>query len=321
METNVLLPRSETYQNLPVGWSCREPNHTMTATPLLSPLGLGTGRLASLGSRTTTRNTSFLLNTAIDQGIRVIDTADTYGSGDSERAIGKALGVRARSEFFLITKAGLRHVAMPAAFSPLNQIGKKFVQLGSPRRNFSKQYLLRCIEASLKRLRMEYVDAFLLHAVETGEPTAETWEALDLIRSKGLSRMTGISTGDLAVVREGLAAGQVSIVETPISASARSAREICDLCFSHGVAIVGNEVLKPRAMTPEQADRWNLLRLKYGLADTSTIHLLIAYALTRPAVRCAVVGSTSPEHLVENLNAIHYKDHTALFEELKELFR
>ena len=293
----------------------------MTATPLLSPLGLGTGRLASLGASTPPKEASILLNTAIDHGIRVIDTADTYGSGDSERAIGRALRGRNRNDFFLITKAGFPHVALPAAFSPLNQIGKKVLQLGSPKRNFSKSYLVRCLEASLKRLQMEYVDAFLLHAAKDGEPTAETWEALELLRSKGLSRMTGVSTSDVEVVRQGLAAGQVSIVETPVSASAKSSQEICDLCFYHGIEIVGNEVLKPRKMTPEQEDKWKLLRFKYRLGDASTIHLLIAYALAQPAVRSAVVGSSSHEHVVGNLKAVSYKDHTALFEGMKELFR
>jgi len=262
-----------------------------------------------------------LLYTALDHGIRVIDTADTYASGDSERTIGKSLGSRARSDFFLITKAGFPHVALPAAFSPLNQIGKKLLQLGSPKRNFSKTYLIRCLEASLKRLRMEYVDAFLLHAAKTGEPTAETWEALAYIRGKGLSRLTGVSTSDPEVVREGLAAGQVSIVETPVSAVAESSREICNLCFSNGIAIVGNEVLKSREMTPEQKLKWNSIRLLRGLSEASPIHLMIAYALAQPAVQCAVVGSSSPQHLVENLKALSYKGQTTFFEEMRELFR
>ncbi|WP_433983092.1 aldo/keto reductase [Tunturiibacter empetritectus] len=93
------------------------------ATPI-SRMGLGTGRLASLGSSLTRRQAIGLIHAAIDHDIRVIDTADTYGSGDSERVIGAALKERRRDDCFLITKAGFAHVALPAAFSPLNQIGK-----------------------------------------------------------------------------------------------------------------------------------------------------------------------------------------------------
>lgn len=294
--------------------------YKMTVMPPISPIGLGTGRLASLGSRITSKDRSMLLNKAIDYGIRVVDTADTYGSGDSERAIGNALRSRPRSDFFLITKAGLPHVALPAGFSPLNQIGKKLLLLSSPKKDFSKVYLLRSVEASLRRLRMDYVDAFLLHAATAGEPTRESWEALELIRSRGLCRLTGVSSSDPELVRQGIATGQVLLVETPISASARSAAEICKLCSAHGIAIVGNEVLKPRGMTPEQGVKWNFLRAKHGLQDASTIHLLIAYALAQPAVESAVVGSSSPTHLLENLKALSFMDRAGLFEEMKEVF-
>jgi len=287
----------------------------------LSPIGLGTGRLASLGSRATSKEAFILLNNAIDHGIRVVDTADTYGSGDSERTIGNALRSRPRSDFFVITKAGLPRVALPAAFSPLNQIGKKLLLLSSPKRDFSKAYLIRSVEASLKRLRMDYVDAFLLHAARAGEPTIESWEALEIIRSRGLSRLTGVSSSDPELVRQGIATGQVLLVETPVSASARNAAEICALCSAHRVTVVGNEVLKPKHMTPEQEAKWNVLRARHGLGVTPTIHLLIAYALAQPAVGSAVIGSSSINHLLDNLKSLSFTDRLGLFEEMKDFFQ
>jgi pyridoxine 4-dehydrogenase len=294
----------------------------MTLAPSLTPLGLGTGRLASLGSGISQSASSLLIQTALDNGIRVIDTADTYGSGDSERTIGGALRGRRREEFFLITKAGFPHVALPAAFSPLNQIGKKLLQVASPKRNFSKKYLIRCVEASLKRLRLEYVDAFLLHAAVAGEPSSETWEALNEIRTRGLSRLTGISTKDAEVLRQGIASGQVSIVETPISSEAKNAVEICHICASNDVTLIANEVLKPRLNLQHRSAQWNAMRARHGASECSTIHLLIAYALAQPAVKSVAIGSTSPTHLVENLRALQYvQQHEGLFKEMKEAFQ
>jgi pyridoxine 4-dehydrogenase len=294
----------------------------MTSLPLLSPLGLGTGRLASLGSRLSRRDSTLLIQTALDHGIRVIDTADAYGSGDSERAIGVALKGRRREDYTLITKAGLPHVALPAALSPLNQVGKKLLQFTSPAKNFSKGYLVRCAQLSLKRLGTDCVDVFLLHSAETGETSTESWEALNEIRDQGLSRLTGVSTSDPEVVRQGISSGQVSIVETPISLTVPHAEEIGRLCASHDVHLVANECLKPRALLLERAAVWDQMRSRHGVKEVSTILLLIAYASAQQGVSSVIIGSKSPEHLVENIQALQYRENMrGLFEEMKETFQ
>jgi pyridoxine 4-dehydrogenase len=287
----------------------------------VSRMGLGTGRLASFGSALTRHQTNLLIHTAIDNGIRVIDTADTYGSGDSERAIGAALQERCRDDCFLITKAGFPHVALPAVLSPLNQIGKKLLQKVSPARNFSKPYLLRCVERSLKRLGTDHVDAFLLHEAVAGEPSPQSWEALEEIRARGMSRFTGVSTSDPEVVRQGIASGQVAIVETPVSLAAPYAEEIGRLCASHEVQIVANEVLKPQAALHGCGSAWDLIRERHGVSTVSTVHLLIAYAAARQGVHTVLIGTKSTSHLVENLQALEYSfGMQALFAEMKEAF-
>jgi pyridoxine 4-dehydrogenase len=294
----------------------------MTSTPPLSPLGLGTGRLASLGSRLSRRESTLLIHTALDHGIRVIDTADAYGSGDSERAIGVALKDRRREDYTIITKAGLPHVALPAALSPLNQVGKKLLQFTSPTKNFSKRYLVRCAQLSLKRLGTDSVDAFLLHSAETGEPSTESWEALHEIRNQGLSRLTGVSTSDPEVVRQGISSGQVSIVETPISLTAPHAEEIGRLCASHNIYLVANECLKPREILVERGAVWDQMRSRHGVNEVSTILLLIAYASAQQGVSSVIIGSKSPEHLIENIQALQYRENMRrLFEEMKEAFQ
>ena len=290
------------------------------ATPI-SRLGLGTGRLASLGSQLRRDEAIALIHAAIDHGIKVIDTADTYGSGDSERVIGAALKDRRREDCFLITKAGFAHVALPAALSPLNQIGKKLKQKISPGRNFSKAYLVRSIERSLRRLGTDHVDAFLLHAAVNGEPTDESWAALEEIRTKGMSRLTGVSTSDPEVVRQGLASGQVMIVETPVSLLSPNAERIGALCAEGQVPLVANEVLKPQRMLKERAAEWSAMRERYGVGGTGTPQLLIAYAAAARGVSTVLIGTLSASHLAENVRALEFGDEMrGLFAEMKEVF-
>jgi pyridoxine 4-dehydrogenase len=289
------------------------------ATPI-SRMGLGTGRLASVGSKLTRQQAIALIHAAIDHDIKVIDTADTYGSGDSERVIGAAIKGR-REDCFLITKAGFAHVALPAAFSPLNQIGKKLKQKISPGRDFSKAYLLRSIERSLSRLGTDHVDAFLLHAAVAGEPTDESWAALEEIRTKGMSRLTGVSTSDPDVVRQGLASGQVMIVETPVSLLAPNAERIGALCAEGQVPLVANEVLKPQRMLNERVTEWSAMRERYGVGATATPQLLIAYAAAARGVSTVLIGTLSAGHLVENVRALEFGDEIrGLFTEMKEVF-
>lgn len=293
----------------------------MQAVHTMSRLGLGTGRLASLGSKLTAAQRTTLIHTALDNGIRVLDTADTYASGDSERSIAMALKDRHRDDCFLITKAGFSHVALPAMLSPLNQIGKKFVQKLAPGRNFRKAYLLRAIERSLKRLGTDHVDAFLLHAAVAGEPTSETWEALEQIRTKGMSRATGLSSSDPHLVQEGLSTGQVSIVETPVSLVAPSAAAILELCAARNIPVVANEVLKPQALLKIRANDWNALQTSRGLTSDSTVNLLIAFAAAQLAVVTTLVGTTSAEHLINNLGALPFiSSQSSLFSEMKATF-
>ncbi len=271
----------------------------MTTENGLSPFGLGTSRLASLGSALTRKEASGLIQYALDHGVTTIDTADTYGSGDSERLIGCALGQR-RKECFLMTKAGFSYADFPPSLHPLNQIATKVLRKVSPRQKFSKSQLLRAIEKSLKRLCTDYVDAFFLH-----EPMAclaeESWEALYQIRRRGLSRLTGISTHSAGVAEQGVASGQVQIFQTPISPEAEGRDGLLALCLENSIPVIANEVLKPRLKLERMGEGWSDLSAKVGGGKISNPRLLIAYAASRPGVRTVLIGTKSTHHLLHNI--------------------
>ena len=89
----------------------------------VSVLGLGTGRLASLGAGGSLSHAARLLDAAADLGISFIDTADTYGSTQAERWLGELMHKRVR--FVVAAKCGLATVDLPRPLRPLNQPAKK----------------------------------------------------------------------------------------------------------------------------------------------------------------------------------------------------
>jgi len=115
-----------------------------------------------------------LLDIALEAGVNLVDTADVYSAGMAEEILGQAMGNR-RDQFLLATKACFRSEPGP------NGVGT------------SRFHLLRACEASLRRLRTDYIDLYQLHGFDALTPIEETLRALeDLIRS-GKVRYIGCS--------------------------------------------------------------------------------------------------------------------------------
>ena len=109
-----------------------------------------------------------LLQQAVDRGINFFDTADLYDKGENEKVVGKALNQK-RKQLVIATKVG-------------NQWRKD----GSgwdwnPR----KEYILKAVEESLKRLQTDYIDLYQLHGGTIDDPMDETIEAFELLKSQG----------------------------------------------------------------------------------------------------------------------------------------
>ena len=128
----------------------------------VSELSLGT---MTFGTYTDFDEAERMLDLSFDAGINFIDTADAYGGGQSEEMLGKLLGAR-REEAILATKF----------FNPMGT--------GINDSGMSRVRIFKAIEASLKRLRTDYIDLYYIHHVDTQTPLEEMLEALnDLVRS------------------------------------------------------------------------------------------------------------------------------------------
>jgi aryl-alcohol dehydrogenase-like predicted oxidoreductase len=116
-----------------------------------------------------------VVHTAIALGVNLIDTADSYGNrGGSEEALGRILGDK-RKEIVLATKFGL----------PMDEAGML--------RGASRRYVMQAIEASLKRLRTDWIDLYQLHRPDAQTSIEETLRALDDLLRQGKVRFIGCS--------------------------------------------------------------------------------------------------------------------------------
>jgi aryl-alcohol dehydrogenase-like predicted oxidoreductase len=138
---------------------------------IVSKIGLGTN---NFGGRIDRDQTRAVLERAMDRGITLFDTADTYGMGKSEEYIGEILGTR-RREVVIATK-----FAMPMGESPYA-------------RGTSRRYIMEAAEASLRRLQTDYIDLYQIHRPDPETPIIETLQALDDLVRQGKVRYIGES--------------------------------------------------------------------------------------------------------------------------------
>ncbi len=285
----------------------------MRMTDNFTTLALGTSRMASMGSKISQNEADLLFSIALENNIRTIDTSDTYGSGDSERMIGKAIKSN-RKDYFIITKAGFPYMALPGFLSPLNQVGKKILQKISSEKSYKKDYLIKSLHKSLKRLKTDSVDCFMLHEPAANEllNSPDCWGALTEIKSKGMSKSIGISTNDSAALILALNNVPIDFVQTSMQYTSSISPSVFDICKTGKIPIIVNQVLFPlkRLIGNESLKKVLKNNLK---SEKDLIPILIAYATFSKKADCVLVGTKNPSHLKENTR---YEDFSQNMDEI-----
>jgi aryl-alcohol dehydrogenase-like predicted oxidoreductase len=136
-----------------------------------SVIGLGTNRFGTVVDQAGVNN---IISAALDAGLNFIDTADVYGKGKSEEALGIALE-GTRDQVLLATKA-------------FHEMGD-----GPNDRGTSRVHLLNAVEDSLRRLRTDYIDLYQMHRWDSTTPIEETLRTLDALVRSGKVRYIGAS--------------------------------------------------------------------------------------------------------------------------------
>jgi aryl-alcohol dehydrogenase-like predicted oxidoreductase len=265
--------------------------------------------------------TRAVVDTALDQGINFFDTADIYGDepGGSEELLGEAL-VGRRDEVVIATKFGMD---MHGANGPDHGA------------RGSRSYIVRAVEASLRRLRTDYIDLYQLHAPDPATPIAETLSALDdlvragKVRYLGHSNFSGFQTADAAwTARTGhltpfiSAQNEYSLLERGVEQDLVPALQHYGLGllpffplasglltgkYACGATPPANGRLAERRYANRLAEaRWAPIEALTGYAEKRGLSLLdvaIGGLAAKPAVTSVIAGATRPEQVTANAAA------------------
>jgi voltage-dependent potassium channel beta subunit len=295
------------------------------------------GSWLTFGKRLDSKETKACVRAALDQGIYFFDTADIYNKGEAEKALGKALDDLSRKDFVLATK-----LFWPMSDNPND-------------RGLSRKHIVESCEASLKRLRVDYIDLYQCHRFDPDTPVDELVLAMtDLIR-QGKVLYWGVSMWNGEQIRQACSEADRGLGYRPISNQPsysliqRSIElEVVPVSEEEGLGQVvfsplGQGILtgkysggkvpdgtraadeeinifmkdKMTSDVLERVDRMGELAARMGV---TTAQLALAWCLQNDNVASVIVGATKPEQVVENAGAGELEIPHEIAEKLDELF-
>lgn len=279
-----------------------------------SVLGIGCAEIGF--EKTEDRIVDELLGVASDAGVNVIDTAAMYA--DSESKIGRAIGGR-REKFFIFTKCGLHaptRLSLTGLATRANAIRDRLADLKSVQTElcWRTDVLEWNIEQSLRRLKTECVDLLLLHSCsEEILKRGDVIEVLQRAKRSGKARYIGYS-GDGTAELYAIESGHFDAVELSLNIADQEAIEtLLPAARQHGLGVVAKRPIAnalwrqtKRPDSPHYYPYWDRLRaLGYDfLSDEHDIETALRFTIAIPGVHTAIVGTTNPQHMRRNIEAI-----------------
>ena len=263
---------------------------------------------------------------AFDLGINFIDTANVYGRGAAESFLGEALAGRPRDSYVLATKV--------------------FFDMGNGDKGLSAKQIAKQIDASLTRLKTDFVDLYQCHRYDADTPLEETMEALSQVVRQGKARWIGFSEWSPKNIEDAFA---IKGVERFVSSQPqysllwrRSEEQVIPLCREHDVSQIvwsplaqgvltgkyapgakppadsraGSDTMGgfiARLMQPEVLEAVQKLKPIAARAGCTLGQFALAWVLREPNVASAIVGASRPAQLEENAAAADLTVDPALF--------
>ncbi|HEY8682895.1 MAG TPA: aldo/keto reductase, partial [Rhodanobacter sp.] len=264
-----------------------------------------------------------VVHRALDLGITLFDTADVYGKrGGSEEQLGEILGPR-RKEIVLATKFGM----------PMDDSGAK--------KGASRRYIMEAVEASLKRLKTDWIDLYQLHQPDPETPLAETLGALNELVEQGKVRHIGCSNLPAAEVAEAAAISRAKGWAQFVSAQDEYSllvrgieRDLIPELERQGMGLlpyfplasgmltgkykrsaevpVGTRMavmkrLADRYMTEENWPKVEKLAAFASARGHTLLELAFSWLASRPCLASIIAGATRAEQIEQNVAAVNWK--------------
>ncbi|HKG17126.1 MAG TPA: aldo/keto reductase, partial [Solirubrobacteraceae bacterium] len=220
-----------------------------------------------------------VLRRAVELGINLIDTADSYGPEVSERLIAEALHPYP-DDLVIATKGGLLRPG-PGRWDP----------------DCRPEHLREACEGSLRRLRLERIHVYQLHTVDREVPLEESLGALIELRDEGKIAHIGISNVDVDQLERALEMTQVVSVQNRFNLVDRDSEPVLEACERRGIAFIPWFPLA----TGSLARPGSALDRAAASHQAAPAQVALAWLLARSQVMLPIPGTGSVEHLEENV--------------------
>jgi pyridoxine 4-dehydrogenase len=221
------------------------------------------------------------LRRAVELGINLIDTADAYGPYVSEELIAEALHPYP-DDLVIATKGGLTRTGP-----------------GEWARDGRPEHLREACEGSLKRLRVDRIDFYQLHAPDPNVPYEESVGALKELRDEGKIRLVGVSNLSVELLETAREIVPVVTVQNRFNLADRSSEDVLERCEELGLGFIpwfplsSGSLAGPGGPLDEIAARH----------DATAAQIALAWLLARSEVTLPIPGTSSVQHLEENVAA------------------
>jgi pyridoxine 4-dehydrogenase len=232
------------------------------------------------------------LRRSVELGVNFIDTADSYGPNVSEELIAEALSPYPK-DLVIATKGGWTRVGP-----------------GQWLHNASPQHLKTAVEGSLKRLRLERIDLYQLHIPDPAVSFDASMETLAMLQEHGKIRHIGLSNVTREHVERARRIVPIVSVQNRYSFSDREWDYLVDYCETNGIAFLPWSPLAQNREANEIVQKIAVAR------SVSAIVVSLAWLLRRSTVMLPIPGTSSVQHLEENVGASTFQLTDVEYEEL-----
>jgi pyridoxine 4-dehydrogenase len=236
-----------------------------------------------------------VLRRAVELGINFIDTADSYGPAVSEELIAEALYPYPK-DLIIATKGGFDRPGPD-----------RWVENGNPK------HLISACDGSLRRLRVDRIDLYQLHRIDSKVPADDQLETLKKLQAEGKIKHIGLSEVNVRQIEHARKIIEVVTVQNRYSLTDRRSEDVLNYCERQGIGFIPWFPLAAGRLSGADSP---LARIAKKAGATPS-QVALAWLLWRSRVMLPIPGTSRVDHLEENVNAARLKIDDAEFEKLE----
>jgi aryl-alcohol dehydrogenase-like predicted oxidoreductase len=222
-----------------------------------------------------------VLRRAVELGVQLVDTADSYGPFVSEDLIAAALRPYP-DDLVIATKGGLVRTG-PGQWHPV----------GRP------EYLVQCVEMSLRRLKLDCVDLYQFHEIDAQVPLEESIGAIADMQRQGKVRHVGVSNFTASELERARSVATIVSVQNEYNLADRRGEDVLEVCTRDGLGFIPWAPVADGRLTRPGA----VLEQAAAAHGVTLAQLSLAWLLHRSPVMLPIPGTASLAHLEENVGA------------------